>query len=217
MSKAEQVYKYLKEKILANELNSGESISISDIATELAMSKIPVREGLRKLEAVGLVELIPNVGARVKKLDLDELEQLMLIRRELETLAASLAAEKIDKATIKKLYKMVDLMEREVDAGREKEYSQINREFHMLIYRSSKANIIVDLIEELWDRSERSRWVFKLFPARFLQSNIEHRQIVEGLERRDSECVAALIRKQKSEGFMNVIRFLKEYEQAKNS
>lgn len=217
MSKAELVYKHIKEKILANELKPGESLSISDIAAELAMSKIPVREGMRKLEAVGLVELTPNVGARVKKMDLDELEQLMLMRRELETLAAGLAAEKIDKATIKKLYKMIDAMEREVAAGRDKEYSQINRDFHMLIYRASKAKIIVDLIEELWDRSERSRWVFKLFPVRFLQSNIEHRQILEGLEKRDSQLVAELIRKQKSEGFMSVIRMLKEYEQAKNS
>ncbi len=149
-------------------------------------------------------------------LNLDELEQLMLIRQELETLATRLAAKRIEKKTIRKLSKLVEQMEREVQAGREKEYSVLNKEFHLELYRASHAQILVDLIEELWDRSERSRWVFKLFPERFMLSNKEHLEIIESLEQKDSERAAELIRKQKSKGFMSVIKVLKEYEQVKN-
>ncbi|MCR4441472.1 MAG: GntR family transcriptional regulator [Peptococcaceae bacterium] len=211
VSKSELVYKYLKEKILANELKPGEYINLQKVGEELGISKIPIREGIKRLESIGLVETTPNVGVRVKKLDLNELEQLMLIRRELETLATRMAAEKIDRKTIKKLYTLIDKMEAERQAGNVNQYGIINKEFHLTIYRSSQAELIYNMIEDLWDRSERTRWVFSMFPERLKLSNREHVELVKLLEEHDGRA-ADIIYKQKTEGFLNVIRVLKELE-----
>lgn len=214
LSKSDIVFKYLKEKILANELKPGEYISLQKVGEELSISKIPIREGIKRLESIGLVETIHNVGVKVKKLDLDELEQLMLIRRELETLATRMAAEKIDKKTIKKLNGMIEKMEAERQAENVNQYGLLNKEFHLTIYRSSGAELIYEMIEDLWDRSERTRWVFSMFPDRLRLSNNEHVELVKMLGEHNSQA-ADIIYKQKTEGFLSVIKVLKELEKVR--
>lgn len=211
LSKSDIVFKYLKEKILANELKPGEYINLQKVGEELSISKIPIREGIKRLESIGLVETTHNVGVKVKKLDLNELEQLMLIRRELETLATRMAAENIDKKTIKKLNAMIEKMEAERQAENVTQYGMLNKEFHLTIYRASGAELIYDMIEDLWDRSERTRWVFSMFPERLKMSNKEHGELVKLLEEHNSQA-ADILYKQKTEGFLNVIKVLKELE-----
>jgi DNA-binding GntR family transcriptional regulator len=210
VSKAQKVFLHLKEKILENELPPGEFINLNKVAQELNVSKIPVREGVKKLENIGLVESLPNVGARVKTLNLRELEQLVLIRRELEALAARLAAETIDKKTIKKLREYAAKMEECRLSGNIHEYVIVNRDFHRLIYKSSNSPILNNMVIDLWDRSERTRWVFSMFPERLAQSNAEHCELIEALEAHDAQKAGEIIYKQKSSGFINVIKVLKE-------
>ncbi len=212
MNKSEQVYNYLKSRILSGELEAGAPIKINEVEETLSISKIPVREAIRKLEANGLVEVIHNSGARVKTIDLNELEQIVLIRQKLEVLAIGLSAENIEKAEIAALDEFIEHMEECVKNNDKKKYSEINREFHMAIYRGSKANILVDLIQNLWDRSERTTMIFELFPSRFFKSNSEHREIVKCLENRDRENAEKILNNQKEEGFLNIVRILKEYE-----
>ncbi len=211
LSKSDIVFKYLKEKILANELKPGEYINLQKVGEELSISKIPIREGIKRLESIGLVETTHNVGVKVKKLDINELEQLMLIRRELETLATRMAAEKIDKKTIKKLNGMIEKMEVERQAENVTQYGLINKDFHLTIYRASGAELIYNMIEDLWDRSERTRWVFSMFPERLKVSNKEHVELVNLLDEHNGQA-ANILYKQKTEGFLNVIRVLKELD-----
>ncbi|HHV79540.1 MAG TPA: GntR family transcriptional regulator [Firmicutes bacterium] len=210
--KADLVYDHLKEKIISRELKPGELIRIDAVAKELNVSKTPVREALKQLAAKGFVEMRPNSGARVARLDLDELEQIFLVRRELEALATRLAAEKIDSSTIARLRQLADEMEKACKTGDAKLYGRLNKEFHLTVYRSSKADVVIRLIEDLFDRSEYSRLVFSMLPDRFELSNKEHYELIECLERGDSDRACQIIDKQKSEGFFRLIRLLKEYE-----
>lgn len=214
LSKSDIVFKYLKEKILANELKPGEYINLQKVGEELSISKIPIREGIKRLESIGLVETTHNVGVKVKKLDLDELEQLMLIRRELETLATRMAADKIDKKTVKKLKSLIDKMEVERQAENVNQYGLLNKEFHLTIYRASGAELIYNMIEDLWDRSERTRWVFSMFPERLKMSNQEHVELLNLLEEHDGRAGDILYR-QKTDGFLSVIKVLKELEKVR--
>lgn len=215
MNKSEKAYIYLKRKILNNQLKPGTGIKIDQIAGELSVSKSPVREAIRKLEAEGLVEVVHNTGAKIKVIDINELEQIVLIRQRIETLAVGLSAENIDKPTIKKLRQMIDAMERCVQQDDKTKYSEINRDFHMEMYRASKAGILVNMIEDLWNRSERTTMVFNMFPDRFTKSNKEHMEMVDCLEKGDRENAERILYKQKEEGFVNVVRILKEYEKLK--
>jgi DNA-binding GntR family transcriptional regulator len=210
MSKAQKVFLYLKEKILDNEMPPGEFINLNKVAQELSVSKIPVREGVKKLENIGLVESIPNVGVRVKSLNLHELEQFVLIRRELEALAARLAAETIDKKSIKKLKEYADKMEEYRLSDNIHEYIITNREFHCLLYKCSNSPILNNMVIDLWDRSERTRWVFSMFPERLAKSNHEHYELIKALEAHDAQTAGDIIYRQKSSGFISVIKVLKE-------
>ena len=212
MNKSEQVYQHLRKKLLSGELSPGEHININDVVEELNVSRTPVREALKRLEAEDLVEIIHNVGAKVRKLDLDEMEQLVLIRQELEPLATKMAAEHVDEPTLKRLHELLDRMDQLHDSKDVNEYTLVNREFHMELYRASKAKVLYSLIDDLWTRSERSMMIFSLFPERPERPNVEHRRLVQALEARDGELAAQILRDQKAEGFINVIRLLKEYE-----
>ena len=216
MNKSEQVYNHLKSKILSGELEAGAPIKISEVEEAMSVSKIPVREAIRKLEANGLVEVIHNSGAKVKKLDLNELEQIVLIRQKLEVLAIGISCEKIDAQTIAILRKMSEEMEECVKQNDKKKYSELNREFHMIIYRASKADFLVDLIQNLWDRSERTTMIFELFPDRFFKSNVEHAEMIDALERGDRDTAERILNIQKEDGFINIVRILKEYERLKS-
>lgn len=215
MNKSEQVYQYLRKKIISGEINPGDPVRFSDIEDELDVSKIPFREALKKLEANGLVEIIHNTGARVKRTDLNEMEQIALVRLELEALATSMAAEKIDEDTIERLWRYIDKMDELVAAGDKESYSEVNREFHMEVYRASQANFISQLIEDLWERSEKTMLVFNFIPERFTESNKEHKELVKYLEAHDKIGAAETLRKQKSGAFLAVIRMLKQYEMMK--
>lgn len=213
ISKADKVYFYLKEKILDNEIPQGEFINLNQIAQELEVSKIPVREGVKKLENIGLVETLPQVGVRVKRLDVKELEQYALMRRELETLATRLAAEEIDQKTIKKLKEYADKMDEHWKKGDIHNYAIVNKDFHCLVYKSCNMLILYQMIVDLWDRSERTKWVFTMFPERMEHSCREHYDLIKALEKHDGKKAGDIIYHQKSLGFMKVLKVLKEIQE----
>lgn len=212
MNKSQRVYQYIKEQIDIGALAPGERIKINEIAQKLNVSRTPVREALKRLEVENVVKFTFNSSAEVRAFDLDEMEELVMIRQELEPLAARLAAERCDATTIQKLKDIIAQLEKYRVAKDAENYSRLNREFHMTLYQASGAKTLYQLIDDLWTRSERSMLVFTLIPNRLEYSNEEHRKILQAVEAHDGELAEKLLRQQKSEGFVNVIRFLKEYE-----
>jgi DNA-binding GntR family transcriptional regulator len=83
---AEWVSAQLREAILNGSLKPGERIRQEAVATQYGTSRIPVREALRQLASEGLVSLVPDVGARVARLDLNELDEIYKLREQLEPL-----------------------------------------------------------------------------------------------------------------------------------
>jgi DNA-binding GntR family transcriptional regulator len=87
------VYKELETAILSGHIRPGERIITEDIAQRLAVSKIPVREALRRLEAGGLISIKPNWGSTVSELSKESLKEILQIRINLECMAAQKAAQ----------------------------------------------------------------------------------------------------------------------------
>ncbi len=90
---AEAALERLREAIILGELTPGTPLRLEDIAQSLGTSISPVREAVRKLEALGLAEHIPHHGAKVTGLDVEELRELFSVRLALEGLAVRRAAE----------------------------------------------------------------------------------------------------------------------------
>ena len=91
---AERAFATLHEAIVTGVLPPGERLPIEELAEILEMSPMPIREALRLLDSVGLVENIPHRGARVTELSIDDLREVYEARLALEPLAVRHAAEK---------------------------------------------------------------------------------------------------------------------------
>jgi DNA-binding GntR family transcriptional regulator len=91
----EQIREHIVEGIVSGRWKPGERIVERRIATELEVSQTPVREALRELESLRLIESVPNKGVRVRNLTAADLEESYPVRAGLEAIAAELAAERL--------------------------------------------------------------------------------------------------------------------------
>jgi DNA-binding GntR family transcriptional regulator len=208
ITKSEKVYEYLKNEILMAAYKPGDRIVIREVSKQLGVSDIPVREAIKKMASEGLLEVKSHSGARVATINIENLEEIFLIRTELETLATLLAAKSATSEEIAKLDKCVRKMDESYEKHDVVQYTTYNRKFHQMLYRASHAPLLVDMIENMYARSERSRTIFLLEPERMKISNEEHREITEALRNRDEEKAAKVMRAQKEHGFKSVLNTL---------
>ncbi|ROO83072.1 DNA-binding GntR family transcriptional regulator [Actinocorallia herbida] len=179
--------------ILAGELPAGSPLRLNDLAAQLDMSPMPVRDAMRRLEALGLVEIIPHKGARVRELTEDDLRDTYEIRIELESLATARAALMITPDAVERaaasLAQHEDLLKAgDVDAAR-----RAHTEFHFTIYRASGSLWLPRAIEPVWQNSERYRFATPDAERRRL-SHLEHQAILDACAAHDGEAAAAALR-----------------------
>ncbi len=108
----QQAYNFVREKILSGDYAGGSRLNPEQIAKALAISRMPVREALRQLDAEGLVVMRPNRGALVTRLTAAEVEELFEMRASLEGLAASFAAKEMTPDALSELQVLKEKMER---------------------------------------------------------------------------------------------------------
>lgn len=193
--------------ILSGELKPGERIIIREMSFYLNISETPVRESLKMLEAEGLLSLIPHVGFVVTELNPRELEDILIIRLNLECLATRLAIDNITDLDLKKLNKNLEAMGECIKRTDKVNYGHLNREFHKIIYKVSGNPFLYKLILDLWDRSARAQSVFLLEPEIIKQSYDEHRQIIDLLKKKDKVLVSQLIEKHKKRSFDSLLKY----------
>ncbi|MEK5270143.1 MAG: GntR family transcriptional regulator [Bacillaceae bacterium] len=142
-SLSHKIAEKITNQIMAGELKPGEKIIESTYAEEFGTSRAPIRESLYLLENEGLIERIPRKGAVVKGYTEDEVYDLLEMRIVLESLAMKrIKVRGVNEEILKKMGQLVQKMS-EVDD--EKQYANLNQEFHMLIIEMSKSEIIKEM------------------------------------------------------------------------
>lgn len=197
-TKSDYIYDKLKDEIISGKLNFGERIVISDISTKYNVSAMPVREAIAKLKQYGYVEVIPHVGARVVVMDTKKIEEIMLLRTELEPLAAKLAVPYIDSNLIMKLEDLINKMEKSMKKNDGEEYSEYNKEFHDIIYERNPYPEIKRIILELQNRSDVTK---NIVSRRMEESSKEHKEWLQAIKDGDAEKVSKIVKKHKNNAF----------------
>jgi DNA-binding GntR family transcriptional regulator len=197
VTKADRAYDGLRRAILAGVLEPKEQINPKAVAAEWGMSVIPVREALRRLEQEGLVVIRPHIGAAVRELPVAELRENLLIRSELEALAARLATPRMTAEILERLRDLVGEMGQCIAAKRYDEFGALNRPFHMTAYDAIEERGLVRLIEQQWDQVPRAASVFALVPEHAIIAQQEHLQILDAFRRGDAGEAADLTREHK--------------------
>jgi DNA-binding GntR family transcriptional regulator len=176
----------IRDAILRGRHRPGQRLVTDELARELGVSRMPVREALHRLEVAGLITITPHRGAVVSELSTSECAELYRIRAVLDGLAARLAAPTLVKADHARLTALLDEMEASVRAQDLERLLRVNREFHAVIWKAARAPRLQELLENLYDASQRFRNLSILIPGRLDRITEEHRLIARALARGDA-------------------------------
>jgi DNA-binding GntR family transcriptional regulator len=154
---AEAALEELREAIILGELTPGTPLRLEDLASRLGMSISPIREAVRRLEALGLAELVPHQGAKVVALDIDDLRDLFEVRLGLETTALRRAAARFSAGDAARARAALDASAAARARGDVRGAMRSHTEFHFTLYEASGSQWLPRLIRPAWDSTERYR------------------------------------------------------------
>ncbi|HWQ15264.1 MAG TPA: GntR family transcriptional regulator [Roseiflexaceae bacterium] len=190
----EQVYEQVRDSIRSGALAPGVRIDQAGLARRFGTSIVPVREALARLQADGLVRIVPHRGAFVEELSPEVLIDIYSMRELLEEDAARLAAPYMGEAELARLEELTNHM---AEATERQDYAalfQLNREFHFTIYRAARREHLLQIIEQLWDQGDHYRRIYTELPERARLALAEHRAILEACRRRDQDAMGITVR-----------------------
>lgn len=177
-SLAELVCADVRNRILSGALQPGQRLVEENLASQLGVSRNPVREAIRMLAAEGFVDLTARRGATVARLRADQTEDLFHVRAALEGLAARVAASRHTPADIEKLERILDDARADEAAGQLDDLAELNTAFHLAI-ADVAGRTYVDVSTPVL---QRAQWLFRRTAAsRASSSHLEHRTIVEAI------------------------------------
>lgn len=184
----EVVIENIRDAILSGDFPAGMRLTELQLADEMGVSRTPIREAIRNLEQEGLVVMIPRRGAYVADVSIHDINEVYEIRTALETLAAGLAAERIE----------------------DSEIEEMDTAFHDVIYKASRnkrcMNIISTLRQQITSIRERSM----PYPGRLDEMLLEHRAIVDAIAQRDVEKAQMAVKTHMENAERTLLRVIEE-------
>ena len=182
----------LRRAILRGDLSGGARLIQADLASTLSVSTTPVREALRDLATEGLITLDRHRGGVVRELNWREMEEIRLIRQQLEPLAVGLVVERITEEDLDEADRLAQRMAKERDLGN---WVELNTQFHLVFHRSTGVGRLASILKGFEEASavyvaQAQRW----HPEIRRRANDEHRALIDAFRSRDAERAAAVMR-----------------------
>jgi DNA-binding GntR family transcriptional regulator len=188
-TKAEAVYDELRARILDGTLEPGSTLNQEALASALGLSITPLREALRRLEAEALVHLEANRTLTVVGLSAHEVRELYAVRLRLDPWATELAAEHADAEQRNEIDRLARQKTEPTTAGR----LAANRQFHRAVYSASGNQVLTELLDRLWDQTDRYRRLALQDELHERNAENEHRDIAAAIRSREGGRAAELM------------------------
>ena len=152
-------YEHLRQALLEGPLNPGDDLSVVTLCKKLSCSRVPVMEALKRLEAEGFVEIIPQVGCRVATPNVSDVADFFTLFAAVESTVAGLAAARRtdnDLIEFKALCKGIDAQLDSAGGPRDNDpiYRQLNLQLHSAIHRMARSGVASKYAVPLWDKSD---------------------------------------------------------------
>ncbi len=178
----------LRDAIITGEFKQGSKLSETRLAKQLNVSRGPLREAIRRLEGMNLIQHVPQQGVRVVTLTKELILQIYEAREALESKIAALAAEQMSSQEIEELHRLLDVQTRHM---REHEAAAMPAEgdyaFHEQVIRGGKNKVIERaLLFEIYNLIKMFRYQNEFAHTSTSNALIEHRQITYAIEQRDA-------------------------------
>jgi DNA-binding GntR family transcriptional regulator len=194
---ADRAYTVLKDTIVSlNVYEQPEEVRLDErqLASDLGISRTPVREAMAQLEREGFVRSVPRRGIYVVRKSKREVIEMITAWAALESMAARLITTNATIEEIATLRKMFATFENGQARAHLDEYSEVNIEFHQTIIRMSRNHVLIDLAENLFTHMRMIRRKTIGEQDRVDRSIRDHMNIIEALEARDTERAEDLVR-----------------------
>jgi DNA-binding GntR family transcriptional regulator len=185
----------LRDKILRGELREGEQLRQHAIAAEFDVSRIPVREAFRQLEAEGLITIIDHRGAVVSALSPDEIQELFDIRAALECAILRRAVPRLTEAELARAERILEAYEEALGDDADFDvWGELHWQFHSTLYVAAGREQFMSLIQTVNNNADRYIRLHILF-SRDVHRQVkdEHRAILELCRQRDAEAAGQLL------------------------
>ncbi len=191
---ADAVYDVLRQSIVDGELKPGMRLRSDALAMKLRVSRTPVREALRKLEAECLVTRSGRTGLVVRALTEQDLTELFYVREALEGMSARLAAVNATPAELAEIRELLDDMDQVGRQGDIKALRRLTGEFHRHICRASHNTRLLQSLDVLLDQVRQSPSTTLGLAGRPLEAIEEHRRLLQAIVSRDGDRAEMLAR-----------------------
>lgn len=180
------VQERIREAILTGAMPGGSRIDQAQLAQDLNVSLVPVREALKKLEGEGFVQIIPRRGAFITATSTKDMEEIYFARSILEGQAAYHAVDKLTEKDFQKLEALMRHMEALLQKHAYAEFNDANRAFHFTIYEANHNAYLTNMIASMWDLAERYRYRYLVLRDQSDVIQEEHQIILDACRERDA-------------------------------
>jgi DNA-binding GntR family transcriptional regulator len=204
----DKAYAAIKHRIITLAFRPGDYINELQLSTLLKIGRTPVHQALDRLMVEGMVEVIPRKGVIVKPISLNEVLQIIEVRLINEPYGARLASEQANDTDLADL---TDVLARAKDWAVRRNVENmmlLDREFHLLIARAARNDVLIELLRNLHERSLRFWFISLNSPARFDTVQKEHAAILDAVKRRNPDKAEAAMRRHIESFRANVSKFL---------
>lgn len=152
----EHVFEKVREAIISGQFSPGDAISVRKLASQYGVSAMPAREAIRRLVAMGALEMTETRRITLASMSQKKLSEIRRGRLALEPMLAIEALKQVQtnaknkRLLIEKLTRLDDELDLAIESGDASAYARKNSEFHFLLYRASESDVILGLVESLW-------------------------------------------------------------------
>jgi DNA-binding GntR family transcriptional regulator len=202
----------LRTAILTGTLDDGMALRQDELAAMFGVSRMPVREALRQLEAEGLVDFQPHKGAIVAQLPRDEIWEVYEMRVMAETFALRLSLPHLTVAALDRATMLLEEAEGERDVNR---WGLLNRQFHATLLSGAPRKRLTALIDSLHNAVDRYLRVLLTNLDYEQRSRDEHREILAACRAGDVDRAVEALRKHLTGGGQVMVEFLKRRDEEK--
>ncbi len=209
-SKNAIVYQQLRKSIINGEYAPGARLVIDQVAAELGVSQIPIREAVRQLESDGFLITEPYTGTTVTEINANLIFEIFALLESMEIICGRAACQRINNEELDKLAALVDQMDASVTNP--EKWTCLNKEFHLAMGEYSRSFLAKEMLRKTLDHWDRLRFHYlkDVFCLRIKDAQREHRQIIEALRARDPDGVEALLRTHDRMALASYIAYLRK-------
>jgi DNA-binding GntR family transcriptional regulator len=187
LNSEDTVYRRLKMAIRKRYIKQGSKLVEIVLAQQLGVSRTPVRSAIKKLEADGLVNSIPNRGAFVITPTRREIKETFLVRAQLEMMATRLATTRAKETDITRLRELLAMESQVFDQSDLDEYYSVNDNLHLKIAELSGNRVLVGYIRDLLDRTRIYLILYDPFYKLEYTPTAEHQAIIDAIAAGDAD------------------------------